>query len=354
MPACTVALVRHRRPAYDEWLVNTSFESPPGFRAEHYLGVVHMHGLEGTARVVTDSEEGYAAVARGGEPDAEEMARTLGYVEQVAFPLLEPLKLCRHASSGTPVLTCGEDDCLLSELETPPLAVLGWLDRLPVNPRVVPTGAEATAWLRGLVRGIDSAARRHRVALGEIPRSTKAAWELGALFDRDPGGGIPVWIDGDGRLHTPGYAPTRHPFSARRTLHWATAPAVWLGVGGAAPRARSVARRSLEALRFSLIRPGLATAPIPRGAPQAWLLPEAGQDRIAIFSAIHAVRGDQLVTRDPSEARELGYDSIRILGYALSLAPVTGTLAPQSTAIPWGSHFGEALTRSEDPCAGRY
>jgi hypothetical protein len=312
-----------------------------------------MHGLEGTARVVTDAEAGYAAVARGGEPDADEMERTLGYIEQVSFPLLEPLMLCRHAATGTPVLICGEDDPLQSLVETPPLAVLGWLDRLPVNPRVAPTSAETTAWLRGLVRGIDGAAGRHRVALGAIPRSTKAAWELGALLDRDPGGGIPVWIDSDGRLHTPDYVPTRHPFNARRTLRWAAAPAAWQGFGRAAPRARSIARRSLEALRFTLVRPGLGTAPIPRGAPQAWLLSEAGRDRIAIFSAVHAVRGDQLVTRDPSESRELGYDSIRILGYALSLAPVTGTLAPPSVAIPWGSRFGEALTRSEDPCTGR-
>jgi hypothetical protein len=114
------------------------------------------------------------------------------------------------------------------------------------------------------------------------------------------------------------------------------------------PRARGIARRSLDAVRYTLERPGLAAVP-PPGEPQGWLLAEAGPDRIPIFSAMHAVTADQLVTRDPSEARELGYDSIRILGYALGLAPVTGTLARPTTAVPWGSRFGEGLTRAEDP-----
>jgi hypothetical protein len=71
-----------------------------------------------------------------------------------------------------------------------------------------------------------------------------------------------------------------------------------------------------------------------------------------LFSAVHPVTADQLVTRDPSEARELGYGPAQILGYALALAPVTGTLGRPRLSVPWGSRFGEALTRSEDPHAG--
>jgi glycosyltransferase involved in cell wall biosynthesis/GT2 family glycosyltransferase len=349
VPANTAPLVRHRRLDREEWVVNTSFEPPVGCLAEHYLGVVQMFSFEGTARIVKDGEQGYAALERGSEPDSDEMARTLGYADQVAFPLLEPLLLCRHAATGASVLVCGDEDPLRTLVESPPLAVLGWIDRLPVNPRVVPAAAETTAWLRGLVRTVDRAARRHRVRLGAVPSRAGDAWELGALLDRDPGDGVPAWVDAEGRLHTRDYAPTRYPFDAGRTLRWVAAPASWRRFGRRpVPRARGIARRSLDAVRYTLERPGLAAVP-PPGEPQGWLLAEAGPDRIPIFSAMHAVTADQLVTRDPSEARELGYDSIRILGYALGLAPVTGTLARPTTAVPWGSRFGEGLTRAEDP-----
>jgi hypothetical protein len=78
-------------------------------------------------------------------------------------------------------------------------------------------------------------------------------------------------------------------------------------------------------------------------------LAEEGPDRVAIFSAIHPVTADQLVTRDPSEARELGYRSVRVIGYALALAVATGTLGRPRTAVRWAARFGESLTRSEDP-----
>jgi hypothetical protein len=82
-----------------------------------------------------------------------------------------------------------------------------------------------------------------------------------------------------------------------------------------------------------------------------WLLADAADGRAAIYSAVHPVTADQLVTRDPSEARELGYGPAQVLGYALTMAPATGSLGRPAVSIPWGSRFGEALTRSEDPVA---
>ena len=64
---------------------------------------------------------------------------------------------------------------------------------------------------------------------------------------------------------------------------------------------------------------------------------------MALFSAVHPVTANQLVTRDPSEARELGYGREQILGYALAVAPVTGTLERPPFGIPLGvSRFGSA------------
>jgi glycosyltransferase involved in cell wall biosynthesis len=348
-PAAAAPLVRHRRLGRDEWIVDSSLNAPEGFFTEYFLGVVHLHALEGTKRLVEDADAGFAVVARGGEPDVEEMARTLGYVGEAALPLLAPLLLCRHAGTGTPVLVSGDDDPLLGTVELPPLAVLGWIDRMPVNPRDVPGGVESSAWLRGLVRTVDRDARRHRVALGATPVAGSDAWELGALLDRDPGGGIPAWVDADGRLHTSDYSPTRRPFDVRQSLRWAAEPLAWRRFGRPVPRARAVARRSIDAVGFALARPGLAAAPPPDWEPQAWLLADDGPDRAPIFSAVHPVSADQLVTRDPSEASELGYASLHLIGFVLRVAEVTGTLARPRTAVPWGSRFGESLTRGEEP-----
>jgi hypothetical protein len=348
LPAFTAPLVRSQRLGFEEWTATTTTPPPEGFHPEHYLGIVHLRALQGTKRITRDGDQGYISAALGGEPTADEMDESLGYVDEVAFTMLEPLLLCRHVRTGAPLLICGEDDPLHGSVEWPPLAVLGYIDRFPVNPREVPTSPPTRAWLRGLLRTVDPVARRHRVAFGPA-LADQRPWELGALLDRNPGEGIATWIDADGRLHTEKYAPTRHPFDMRRALHWVGAPASWRGFGRARARTRAVARRGVEAVRHTVVRPGISS-PVPhRGEPAAWLLPSPGRDRHLLFSAIHPVTADQLVTRDPSEARELGYGPAQALGYALALAPVTGTLRRPPLSVPWGSRFGEALTRSEDP-----
>jgi glycosyltransferase involved in cell wall biosynthesis len=348
LPACTAPLVRHRRLGALEWTATTSLDPPPGYYPEWYLGVVHLRALPGTARIACDPEQGYRAIGRDAPPpSSDEMDDSVGYADEVAFALLEPLLVCRHGPSGLPVLTCGEDDPLRGELEMAPLEVLGYVDRFPINPHEVPGTGEVNVWLRGLVRAMDGAARRHRAVLDGT--QGPASWELGALLDRDPGGGIPVWLDAEGRLSTDAYAPTRHPFDVQRTLRWLAAPASWRGFGRYRARGRATLRRGAEALRHTLSRPGIAIAPAHEDAPQAWLLPEPGPDRVALYSAVHPITADQLLTRDVSEARELGYGTAQILGYAIAAAPVTGTLTRPVLSVPWGSRFGETLTLSEDP-----
>jgi hypothetical protein len=179
------------------------------------------------------------------------------------------------------------------------------------------------------------------VALGRVPASTVDAWELGALLDRDPGGGIPAWVDEGGRLHTRGYAPTRHPFDLRQSLEWVADPATWRGFGRPLPRARAVARRSREAARFTVQRPGIASRAEAATPPQGWLLAEEGTDRAPIFSAVHPVTADQLVTCDAGEAEELGYGQPQLIGYVLRLVPVTGSRARPRPALAWAPRFGE-------------
>jgi glycosyltransferase involved in cell wall biosynthesis len=353
-PPCTVPLMRYRRSDTDEYAVTSNHGQPPQFSPDRCLGLLHWMAFQGTRRIAEDPEQGWRAIDQGTEPDAVELERTLGYADQVAFPLLEPLMLCRHARTGTPVMVCGPDDPLRAEVEWPQLAVLGWIDQWPINPHEVPRSGESTGFLRGLVRSVDRQARRHRVAIGADPGGD-GRWELGALLDRDPGGGIAAWTDTAGRLHTAAHHPGRRPFNVERSLKWVAAPIGWRGFSSPLPRARAMARRGAEAIAHGTR--GLASAPAGNGGghhPQGWLLPDDGPHRAAIYSACHPVTSDQLVTRDPSEARELGYEPGEVLGYALGAAPVTGSLQRPLVGIPWGSKFGQVLSQRDDPLKGLF
>jgi glycosyltransferase involved in cell wall biosynthesis len=346
VPPGTSRVFRHRRTGASEWVLTRHRSPSDGFECERELGAIHNMSLEGTARIVSDPGQGWRTVERGTSPGAEEMEHTLGYADQVPFPLLDALLVCRHAASGRPLPLCGEDDPWRAAVEWPPLAVLGWIDRIPINPQSAPRPGETMSWLRGLVRSVDHGARRHRVALGEVPPG-EGVEEIGALVDRDPGDGIPVWIE-DGRLRTAEYVPAPHPFSPRRVLHWTTAPTGWRELAGPRDLAKAIARRSVEAARGAVAGRAAAAMP-PAGPPHAWLLRDAGPHRIAIISAVHPVTHDQLVSRDSSEVRELGYESPRIVGYALRVSPVTGSLGRGAAAVPWAEHFGLRVSRAEDP-----
>jgi glycosyltransferase involved in cell wall biosynthesis len=354
-PPSAVRLYRHRQVEGPGWTFTNSKFPPAGSELDRCLGSVHWMSLAGTARLVRDPAQGYSLVRLGTSPDAVELERTLGYVEQVAFPGLEPLRLCAHAETGENVLVCGHDDPLNAEVLWPETAVLGWVERVPINPQDVPKSGETRMWLRGIVRTVDLDARRHRVAVGAIPAG-RGAWELGAALDRDPGNGIPVWADERGRFHAGSYVPSRYPLSPKRILRWTAAPMGWRGFGQPVQRARATARRTADA-GLAVLRAGSSeTAPSSRtGAsapPQGWLLPEDGPHRVAIYSAIHPVTSDQLLTRDPGEPQELGYDVVRMLGYAVAVPVVTESLARPSSAVPWASRFGVARTHNRDPVAG--
>jgi hypothetical protein len=115
-----------------------------------------------------------------------------------------------------------------------------------------------------------------------------------------------------------------------------------------------VVRRTTEAARHALAAPAREDVQSAgsRTDPDGWLFPEDGPDRVPVLVSVHPVTGDQLVTRDPSEPRELGYLAPTLLGYGLATAPVTGTLARPRIGIPWASRFGLSLTHAEDPIRG--
>ena len=199
--------------------------------------------------------------------------------------------------------------------------------------------------LLGLVRAVDPLARRHRAALGELPAG-RLPWELGAALGEDPGGGMPVWVDRAGYLYTADYSPVPMAISAGKLLAWIVAPASWRGFGRWDERARSIGRRSWEALRRS---GRMSAEPPPRDAPpMAWIDRAPAQGRYPLYSAVHPPTGDQLVTRDLSEVSELGYEQPRLIGYVIASAPVTGTLQRPRSSAAWASRYGEAVSREND------
>jgi hypothetical protein len=204
--------------------------------------------------------------------------------------------------------------------------------------------------LLGIVRGVDPVLRRHWTALGER-RPERSAWELGAALDQDPGGGVPLWIDSLGRLYTNYYAPRPLPPNVRKGIQWALQPAFWRGTGSPGARARSVGRRSWDAIGHALSARRAPGPWTPEGKPLAWLWARAAEDRVPLYSAIHPVTGDQLVTRDVDEPRELGYEQRQLLGYAAAAAPLTGTLARPPAAVPWAYRFGLTVTGNGDALA---
>ncbi len=65
---------------------------------------------------------------------------------------------------------------------------------------------------------------------------------------------------------------------------------------------------------------------------------------LVLWSAIHPVSGDQLLSLDQQEAEELGYGRSTPLGAVAASAPVTGRLGTGRPHIPWASRFGQRRT----------
>ena len=197
-------------------------------------------------------------------------------------------------------------------------------------------GTPAAEPSRGLLRTIDYRRWRHVYAVDQAPdlseRDRESMSELGALAP-SPGSGLTALTVGeDGHLSTDEYDPVRPPASGR--LAWATAPLGWDADATYGVRLRS----SLGRARRLITRPWRRVS-----APAATLgflhyAPEGG--RRPLFSSVHPITGDQLLTTRPKEARDLGYPDPTRIGFIEAAAPVTGDLAPKRVVVPWAHRFG--------------
>jgi colanic acid/amylovoran biosynthesis protein len=203
----------------------------------------------------------------------------------------------------------------------------------PAAPDAAPPGL-------GLLRAIDRRRGRHVYGIGRVPPG-ELVGELGSL-PRDQTDGLePVYITSSGHLVTEEPPPAAASARGLRTAaRWAAAPLGWRGSGIAArTRVRAAADRGAQLI---LRRRSPSGEPLARVAS---IHVHPAPARLPLFSAVHPVTGDQLLTTDRLEAADLGYGDAELLGYLDPKAPVTGRLGTERRDVPWGSHLGRR-TRS--------
>jgi hypothetical protein len=82
-------------------------------------------------------------------------------------------------------------------------------------------------------------------------------------------------------------------------------------------------------------------APAPNGAsPAGWLYSESRPGLSPLYASYHPVTQDQLLTRSPADAPQLGYDRTALLGFIRQIGPLTGHTGQDPIPIPWARRFG--------------
>jgi hypothetical protein len=305
------------------------------------LGAAHQMSPPGTTKLYATAAGSFLTDAL---PDARDSIgpddRYLGSLELIGFLGLDGLVLGIMYATGQHVLVAGRDDPLLGAVEV--VAELGWVEPVPLRPRTV-VSADSTFGLTGLLRSLDTGARRHRYAVGRSP-SGELVGELGALHDEPQAGSVPLWISAEGQVVASDPVSTGGAPTTASLLRWTAAPANWRGFGQREARARSVVRRALDARR-ERSRPQ-STPPTPSGAPAGYLFDAGGPGRLPLYMAFHPVTDDQLVTPYRLEAQDMGYVGITQLGWISDRSPVTGRRDLRRLSVPWASRYGlEARTR---------
>lgn len=326
-------LCRHRDQRSQRYVISNDPAPGHGCVLEYHLGCVRALPFPGTEPLLVSLDGDGPELAPGAFPeiDCEEL---LGFVEQAPLPLFDPLWIGRHRETGQPVLAAGHEDPILAMLEDP--KGIGYIEPYPIHPRRAPH-VDAHYGLVGLVRTVDSAARRHRYGAGHVPAG-RLAGELGALLAEPIENSDPLWIDAHGAVFTARASPHSGRPSASAAAAWAVEPLTWRRFSTPAPKLRATARRAYDSVRILASSHGPARSPARECAGH--LLRSPNSRTLPLFAAIHPVTGDQLLSTAESEPLRLGYRDVALLGHLIADAPLTGRLGVIRPGVQWAHRFG--------------
>jgi hypothetical protein len=188
----------------------------------------------------------------------------------------------------------------------------------------------------GLVRTLDPVGARHLYGVGSVPAG-RLVGELGSMLDQPGPGRIAAWLIEQGFLVTETYRPDVRRTPPRLLARWTLAPLSWRGFETPASRARIALWRMRRLAAHRTVRVS------PAGSdPIGYLYVDAGEKRKPLYSAIHPVTGDQLLSSSEHEAADMGYTGVALLGFLDAVAPVTGRLGTDRPLLPWASRLGQA------------
>jgi hypothetical protein len=281
-------------------MVTAGPEPPRGHEFERILGAVHRFPMPDTKRLVY-SERRFATVAEQGALAEGEF--DLGFLEQKPLPMLVPLEVRRVAETGQEILVAGPDDPLGPGSEL--VEHVGWVEPCPILPRagdVLHTGPWSVV---ALLRLVDQRAWRHRYRSATLGEAVDGV-SLGCLGRREAPGTVALRIRSDGRLASELCSPGRASRDPRKVGRWVGEPLSAHGAArlrGAASRLRHLTRNFAD--RRLAQEDGELLGYLPRQ-----LMPGCS----TLYSTIHPVTGDQLVTLSPREAEEAGYVLDGVLG----------------------------------------
>lgn len=321
VPAQANLLCRHLDLKTGLRMVNLERKPPPGFVRDQILGCTRIFPAPGSGRLVHANH----SFCLGKEGELAEGEFDLGYVEDQPLPMLVGLELRRVLGSGQEILVAGPDDPLVYQSEH--LATLGWIEPHPILPRpaeILHTGPWAVDSLQRLV---NEDGWRHQYS-AEAPGESREGVALGFLR-RHQGGPDLVALRrrSDGRLASELCAPGRASRDPQKLGRWLAEPVVF---GDSA----AVRRGAVSRLLHLTLRAGNRRLAEDEGEVIGYLQRQNGPGSSTLYSTIHPITGDQLVTRFPERAGAQGYVLDGILGSIFN--PEADEETEQTVPLPWG------------------
>jgi hypothetical protein len=319
-PPQTQLLCRHLDPKTGFRAVNVERKSPPGYEFERILGCTRLFPAPGARRLV-HAKHTFGLVEEGSE--LAEGEYELGYVEEQPLPMLEALELRRVPGSGQEILVCGADDPLTYDSER--IAILGWTEAHPILPRgadILHTGPWAVDSLR---RQVDRGSWRHCYGIDSSAEAPDGD-PVGSLQRHAGPDLVALRLRPDGKLASDLCMPGRASRDPRKVGRWLAEPLVF------AQDAVSRAKGTQARLRHLALHARARRLIEEDGVILGYLRRQNGPGSSTLYSTVHPVTGDQLVTRFPQEAIDAGYVMDGILG-AIFDPPGDASAPPEE--MPW-------------------